>query len=168
MAFLALLIFGVGCKAQEISSPIRATTSCTVYDANPAHILNRLHATLFSPTGPDATLYGLDDLDPLLFPRTKHLLVDRSHEDAIKVLDEFLSKPPERVERAPLKRAILQRDLLAVFDWVATWNWRAGTPEPAGLQRRRTGPRQPLNRAGCRRNRADDDFRAARLWPERR
>ena len=43
----------------------------------------------------------------------------KSHEQAIAVLDEFLAEHGEELVKDPLKRAILQRDLWAVFDWTA-------------------------------------------------
>jgi hypothetical protein len=58
-------------------------------------------------------------LDPLLWLDTKYLLAGKPHERAITVLDEFLTRHAEKLVNDPLKRAILQRDLWAVFDWTA-------------------------------------------------
>src|SRR5215475_11397142 len=63
-----------------------------IYDSDPAHLWNRLHRALDVRTARDGVEYGRDELDPLLWGETKHLLVGPSHEQAIKLLDEFLSK----------------------------------------------------------------------------
>jgi hypothetical protein len=42
-----------------------------------------------------------------------------SHQQALSVLDEFLSSHGERLITDPLKRAMLQRDLWAVFEWAS-------------------------------------------------
>jgi len=42
-----------------------------------------------------------------------------SHQQALKILDEFLSTHGERLITDPLKHAVLQRDLWAVFEWVS-------------------------------------------------
>jgi hypothetical protein len=91
--------------------------SVAFYDPNPAHIWNRLAETLLVREGPLGTKYGADSLDPLLWRGTKHLLEARSHKRAINVLDEFLQTHAENLIRDLVKRAVLQRDLWAVFDW---------------------------------------------------
>jgi hypothetical protein len=53
----------------------------------------------------------------LLWPATKYLLAAPSHQRAISVLDEFMQTHAEKLIRDPVKRAIRQRDLWAVFDW---------------------------------------------------
>lgn len=88
-----------------------------LYASDPHHLWNRLHRVLFVRKGPDGVEYGFDQLDPLLWLRTKYLLQGSSHTNAVAVLDEFLSAHGEALIRDPLKRAMLQRDLWAVFDW---------------------------------------------------
>jgi len=52
-----------------------------------------------------------------------------SHESVLRVMDEFLQTHADRLIRDPVKRAILQRDLWAVFDWtVARVPNRPGEP----------------------------------------
>ena len=97
--------------------PANAETSVTLYDPDPAHIWNRLHAALFVRQAPSGTSYGQDSLDPLLWGFSTHLLEPRSHSRAVRILDEFLQTHAENLIRDPVKRAILQRDLWAVFDW---------------------------------------------------
>ena len=97
--------------------PANAEPSVTLYDPNPAHIWNRLHATLFVRQAPSGAIYGQDSLDPLLWGFSTHLLEPKSHSHAVRILDEFLETHAENLIRDPVKRAILQRDLWAIFDW---------------------------------------------------
>jgi hypothetical protein len=101
------------------AAPLAASVPVTIYDPDPQHLWNRLHRALWVRAGPDGKEYGHDRLDPLLWPETRHLLEGKSHEQAITVLDEFLAGHGEKLVSDPLKRAILQRDLWAVFDWTA-------------------------------------------------
>ncbi len=61
--------------------------------------------------------YGFDTLDPLLWSKTNYLLSGKSHARALALADEFLRSHAERQITDAAKRAILQRDLWAVFDW---------------------------------------------------
>jgi hypothetical protein len=88
------------------------------YDADPAHLWNRLHEALLVRIGPDGHAYGRDRLEPYLWPQTKHLLEPDSCDRAVRLLDEFLDKKGERRIDDPVKRAVLQRDLWLVFNWV--------------------------------------------------
>src|SRR5262249_49389167 len=63
--------------------------------------------------------YGFDALDPILWNDTEYLLTGQSHQKALLLLDEFLRDGGEHLISDPLKRALLQRDLWAVFDWSA-------------------------------------------------
>jgi hypothetical protein len=67
-------------------------------------------------TAQDGTEYGLDELDPLVSPESAHLLRGPGHRQALVVLDEFLASNGEEQIADPLRRALLQRDLWAVFD----------------------------------------------------
>src|SRR5262245_9539466 len=96
-----------------------ASTPHAIYDSNPDHLWNRLHRAFYVRTARNGEEYGHDELDPLLWAETKHLLVGPSHQQAIKLLDEFLSVNGAALITYPLKRALLQRDLWAIFDWSA-------------------------------------------------
>jgi len=63
--------------------------------------------------------YGYDELDPLFWHNTKYLFSGPPYQQAINTLDEFLVTHAERLISDPLKRAMLQRDLWAIFDWAA-------------------------------------------------
>jgi hypothetical protein len=115
--------FGRGEDAK--AEPARAS-GVTIYDADPQHLWNRLHHALHVRTDAEGREAGADRLDPLLWDNTRYLLSGKSHEEAVAVLDEFLSRHGEQLFSDPLRRAILQRDLWAVFDWA---EHRLGTVE---------------------------------------
>ncbi len=91
----------------------------TIYDPNPNHLWNRLNETLFERTAQDGKKYGLDELDILYWNRTTNLLAGISHQQALTILDEFINTHGEKLIQDPLKKALLQRDLWALFDWTA-------------------------------------------------
>jgi hypothetical protein len=109
-----------------------ASEGWKLYDPDPNHVWNRLYRSLFGRVGRDGREYGYDELEPLLWSNTKYLLTSPANQQAIAILDEFLSTHAERKIRDPLKRAILQRDLWAVFDWTASV--RSDSPSKIGLQ----------------------------------
>jgi hypothetical protein len=111
-----LIALSLDCPTTSAAQPT-VSDKLTIYDPDPQHLWNRLQRALWVRTGPDGKEYGLDRLDPLLWRETRHLLEGESHEQAIAVLDEFLTASGENLVHDPLKRAILQRDLWAVFDW---------------------------------------------------
>ena len=136
LAALGLWRAGLACPTGTAAPPAppAVPVPVTIYDPDPQHLWNRLHRALWVRTGPDGKEYGHDRLDPLLWPETRRLVEGQSHDQAIAVLDEFLAKQGERLAPDPLKRAILQRDLWAVFDWTA---------EPGATTREAQGGRRP-------------------------
>ncbi|HUB86447.1 MAG TPA: hypothetical protein VMB22_01035 [Verrucomicrobiae bacterium] len=91
----------------------------TIYDPDPNQLWNRLNVALFQRTAPDGKQYGLNELDILYWTGTTNLLAGPSHQQALSVLNEFINAHGERLIHDPLKKALLQRDLWALFDWVA-------------------------------------------------
>jgi hypothetical protein len=89
-----------------------------IYDPDPAHLWNRLHASIFARVAADGTEHGVDRVDPLLWAGSSYLLRGPSHDEAVKALREFIDRRGEALIREPLKRASLQRDLWTVFDWL--------------------------------------------------
>jgi hypothetical protein len=89
-----------------------------LYDPDPTHLWNRVHDTFHVRVAPDGSEYGLDTVDPLLWRETRNLITGDSHARALGLLDEFLASNGERLIRDPLKRAVFQNDLWAVFDWL--------------------------------------------------
>ncbi|MGZ4964870.1 MAG: hypothetical protein ACXWDN_04795 [Limisphaerales bacterium] len=111
----ALFISAANATAQQPSLPKKDN----LYDSNPNHLWNRLHRTVFIRTDGDGTEYGFDELEPLLWSGSKYLLEGERFERCKQVLDEFIAGRGEKLITDPVKRAILQRDLWAVFDWTA-------------------------------------------------
>jgi hypothetical protein len=89
-----------------------------VYDPSPQHLWNRLFRQLYLRTAKDGKEYGRDSLDLLAWGGGTFLLEDPAYQQAIQLLDEFLSTHGEMLVTDPLKRALFQRDLWAVFDWL--------------------------------------------------
>ena len=102
-----------------MAEPTTTAPATTLYDANPEHLWNSLHSHLFVRTDGQNNLVGADEVDPLLWYDTVHLLEGHSHDTAIRLLNEFTANDGHRLVQAPLKRAILQHDLWHVFDWLA-------------------------------------------------
>jgi hypothetical protein len=96
---------------------IRAAESTALFNPDPRHVSNRLYRQLHVRTEPGGKEYGFDSLDPLLWNKTDYLLAGKSHAQALALSNEFLRTHAERKISDPVKRAILQRDLWAVFDW---------------------------------------------------
>lgn len=100
----------------------------TIYDSDTNHLWNRLNETLFERTAQDGKKYGLDELDILYWASTTNLLTGASHQKALDVFNKFINSHGEKLIRDPLKKALLQRDLWALFDWAATdlnWNYKS-------------------------------------------
>jgi hypothetical protein len=89
-----------------------------IYHADPEHLWNRLYEALFVRVGPDGQTYGRDRLEPLLWPESKFLLEERPNKKASTVLEEFVRNKGEKLIDDPVKRALLQRDLWLVFNWL--------------------------------------------------
>ena len=78
---------------------------------------NRLFRLFYVRSTPDGRSYG-DELDPYLWLETRYLLKGHSNKEARALMQQFLDQHAERIVRDPLKRAMLQRDLWAVYDWL--------------------------------------------------
>src|SRR5271166_1581167 len=115
-AILTAALFGI--RDPRPQSEISAGT-VTIYDPDPSHIWNRLHATFFVREDLPETALLPDALDPPFWYHTTYLLTQPSHRNALRVLDEFLQTHADNLIHDPVKRAILQRALWAVFDWSA-------------------------------------------------
>ncbi len=109
------------------------------FDPDPDHPWNRLHECLFVRTADDGTVYSREELEPPIQALSKHLLEGPGHERAIAALDDFRRRRADQLIRDPVKRAVLQRDLWAVFGITAgtgaTHFWEAGDQLlPAGIE----------------------------------
>ncbi|HEV3259815.1 MAG TPA: hypothetical protein VG013_23305 [Gemmataceae bacterium] len=86
-----------------------------LFDPDAQHPWNRLHRQLYSRTTQAGKTYEQESLEPLFLPTSKFLTEGASHRQAIALLDEFLKERADRRIKDPVKRAVLQRDLWAVF-----------------------------------------------------
>jgi hypothetical protein len=107
------------------------------YGPDPNDLWDHLHAVLFTRTHRDGQLIGGETLDPIFLPTTKHLIEGPTHDEALKLLDEILADG-HKLARDPVKRAVMQRDLWAVFDW-ATYPFGNFYSSPIEI---RSGPLQ--------------------------
>jgi hypothetical protein len=102
----------------------------TWFDPDPNHPWNQLRECLFVRTADDGTVYRREELEPPIQALSKHLLEGLGHQRAIAVLDDFRRRRADQLIRDPLKRAVLQRDLWAVFGITAgtgaTHFWEVG------------------------------------------
>ncbi|MEO7319090.1 MAG: hypothetical protein ABIZ56_08895 [Chthoniobacteraceae bacterium] len=130
----------------------------TLYDSDPAHLWNRLHRALFIRTSPSGREFGHDDVDILLRPRSAtHLLAAPSREPALAVLREFVEKNGAKLVTDATRRALLQHDLWAAFDWAADANGAHRPPEAEPALREL---RPALARVLSQLTLAEADFRA--------
>lgn len=115
----AALVLAAALYCAPLSAVAQHRLPAAIFDSDPNHIWNRTHNCLFVRESADGTDYGADALEPLLWPSTQYLLTGDSHRRALTCLDEFLRSHAERIVQDPLKRAIFQHDLWAVFDWAS-------------------------------------------------
>ena len=111
----AVCLFG---PATRTSAADQAPVGSTVYHSDPQHLWNRLHEAVFHRVDSNGEIFRSDRIEPLLWPGTKYLLEEQSRDQFLVLLEEFLSKRGETLILDPLKRAILQRDLWLVFNWL--------------------------------------------------
>jgi hypothetical protein len=112
LAAMALFAAVVSARHSNDSDP-----RVVIYDPNPAHLWNRVYATLLVREDKHRNRFGEDSLQPPLWPESEHLLSEPSHKLASQVLDEFLRTHGETLVHDPVKRAVFLHDLWAVFDW---------------------------------------------------
>ena len=125
-------MFGGERGAQEIKPP----------RSDPAEVAERLRRALLLRIDADGRERGLAELDPLLWPESTHLLSSPRFDEAEALFTRSLADGSLASIRDPLRRAILQRDLWAVFDWLAK---RARDLEPT--ETLPDGPRRALRLA---------------------
>ena len=88
------------------------------YSPRRDQLWNRIHRRLFNRVTFDGKILGCDELDPLLWKATTHVLAEPAYSETIALLDLFLNGHGERMVGDPLRRAIFQHDLWAFFDWL--------------------------------------------------
>jgi hypothetical protein len=127
-AALGLIVLAV--SAVLAQPPSRAEPGrATLYHSDPKHPWNRLHEALFVRLGPDGVAYGKDRLEPLLWNESTYLLDGPTRDLAVARIEAI----PRSFQWIPdpVKRAVLQRDLWLVFNWLT----RDGPPKDEPLAR---------------------------------
>ena len=115
---VATVAWAIGATVVGTAQLARSAPSTGLYDPDAKHLWNRVHRTLNVRTSAGEN-FGEDRLDPLVWGDTQHLLTGASHTAALATLDEFIKRRGENLVADPTKRAIFQRDLWAIFDWLA-------------------------------------------------
>ena len=87
-----------------------------IYDNDPNHLWNRVHSELLVQPM-EAKAAGRDLLDPLFKWQENPLRDADTSAKAVALLGEFVKA--DAASMSPLQRAVMQRDLLAVFHWLA-------------------------------------------------
>jgi hypothetical protein len=91
------------------------------YSDDPNHIWNRVHRRLLVRRDAQGKVWGCDEVDPLLWRETQHVLAGPVYRKTVALLDEFTRTHSEKLIRDPVRRAMFQRDLWAVFDWLVVY-----------------------------------------------
>ncbi len=101
------------------ADPPRESPGVTVYDPSPGHLWNRLHDALhvrLDGEGPDDP----GELDPFVWQEdSPYREKGERYQRAATVLNEFIAQRGDRLIADPRKRALLQRDLWALYDKLA-------------------------------------------------
>jgi hypothetical protein len=116
VAFARLMMPGsAGTEEPKDKEPV----GTALYHRDHNQLWNRLHSAVVIRVGPDGRAYGQDRLEPLLWRESDHLLNGKSADRVVAVLEEFFRKKEETLLNDPVKRALLQRDLWHIFNWLA-------------------------------------------------
>lgn len=138
---------GTPAEAETVDAP----PSAAIYHPDPDHLWNRLFAVFYrqkvAHNSYDRTMVGWgwnqvgephwvgpDVLDPPLGYHPKFLLEDEPFARCNALLDEFISRRGATLIQDPLKRALLQRDLWAVFDVLAEADQTPQFPFPTSSE----------------------------------
>lgn len=89
------------------------------FEGGPQSAWNRLHGALFLRTDAQGGAHGAGELDPLLFSNSRWLLAEPRATQLEAALAGLLDDARQIEEASPLARALMQRDLWAVHDWLA-------------------------------------------------
>jgi len=118
--FWIAILMGSGASADTVPQTPGPPYRNTYFDADPSHPWNRLYGMLFIRPALDGKLYGLNEIDPLYWPDSHYLLDAPLHRKVLGMLDDFIKSDSAALVKEPLKRALLQRMLWALFDSLAS------------------------------------------------
>jgi hypothetical protein len=132
-------VLGVVALGCSLLPADRSSTIEGPYSSAPNDPWNRVHRALFVRTDANGREEGGAALDPLLWPQSTYLEHGPKHAEIVAALDAFLDSKAASLVRDPVRRAVFQRDLWAVFDWLSQESPPQSSEakdERAGLQRR--------------------------------
>jgi hypothetical protein len=127
LCILIALAIGISAAFQKTETSKLAKSDvvdCTKfhpYSDDPNHIWNRVHRRLLVRRDAQGKVWGCDEVDPLLWRETQHVLAGPVYRKTVALLDEFTRTHSEKLIRDPVRRAMFQRDLWAVFDWLVVY-----------------------------------------------
>lgn len=129
-----------------LKGTLKSDQPLPLYDANPEHLWNRVFGAFYIrprsvPTKdgqPPVTCYeGGDVIEFLAWGKTEYWSSAEVADRVTPLMDEFLDQHGERLFSDPLKRAVFQHDLWAVYDHLVDQNIKR-TGDPATRKRRNT------------------------------
>jgi hypothetical protein len=115
----------------ELAGSLRSDAPLAIYDADPQSLLNRLFAAFYIRTSeiptkrggqPVRRIEGGDLIDFLAWPGSDYWSSRETCARLSALLDECLAKPEQIRPADPVRRAMLQRDLWAPFDYLISRN----------------------------------------------
>lgn len=121
----------------ELAGSLKTNEPLSVYDEDPQHLWNRLFAAFYTRTSnfaakgvgrPVQRIEGGDYIDFLAWGGSKYWSHVTTTERLNALLDEFLEEGGAELIDAPLKRALLLRDLWAAYDFFVGQNIRRVGP----------------------------------------
>jgi hypothetical protein len=115
----------------ELGGSLKSDAPLPLYDADPQSLANRLFAAFYIRTSdiptkrggqPVRRIEGGDIIDFLAWSGSDYWSTEETCERLSRLLDECLAEPSRLRPADPLRRAMLQRDLWAPFDFLVTRN----------------------------------------------
>jgi hypothetical protein len=134
-----MLVGRLGADPAGIIENAAGDNSVTIYDSDPNHLWNRLHSTVYARRYSDGRQTGQDEVDPLIWRSSRHILAGPAYGQAVGTLNELFTGEGSRLVEDPVKRAVFQHDLWAIFDWLADQD-----ADPAGDEDRYRAERHRL------------------------
>ena len=115
----------------ELAGSLKSDAPLAIYDADPQSLANRLFAAFYIRTSeiptkrggtPVRRIEGGDVIDFLAWPGSRYWSDAATCARISAILDECLAAPVQFRPTDPVRRAILQRDLWAAFDFYISRN----------------------------------------------
>lgn len=114
-----------------LAGTLKSDAPLPLYDADPQHLWNRMYAAFYirprvlpaTDEQPESTRYeGGDVIEFLAWGRTTYWSNAAVHARVSPLIDEFLNEGGAKLISDPLKRAVFQHDLWAVYDHLIDQN----------------------------------------------